>query len=80
MILCSLNLIICSNQVANNCPVTMQLYYKSLELQTLQGPAIPGQGLEEYTLLAKVKPKEVFDVPVIVAYNAGIYACPADQW
>ncbi|XP_022100693.1 vacuolar protein sorting-associated protein 13A-like [Acanthaster planci] len=66
-------------QVVNNCPVTMQLYYKALELQTLQGPAIPGQGLDEYTLLARVKPKEVFDVPVIVAYNAGIYACPADQ-
>ncbi|XP_038059684.1 vacuolar protein sorting-associated protein 13A-like isoform X2 [Patiria miniata] len=66
-------------QVVNNCPVTMQLYYKSLDLQTLQGPAIPGQGLEEFVLLARLQPKEVFDVPVIVAYNAGIYACPADQ-
>ncbi|XP_071800647.1 intermembrane lipid transfer protein VPS13A-like isoform X2 [Asterias amurensis] len=66
-------------QIVNNCPVTMQLYYKSLDLQALRGPAIPGQGHEEYVSMGSVAPKETFDVPVVVTYNAGIYACPADQ-
>ena len=57
----------------------MQLFYKKLDLQSLQGATIPGEEIDEHTLLITLGPKETFDIPVIVAYNAGLYACPMDQ-
>ncbi|XP_030850036.1 vacuolar protein sorting-associated protein 13A [Strongylocentrotus purpuratus] len=66
-------------QVANHCLVAVQLFYKKLDLQTLHGAIIPGLDEEEFTSLGIIQPDEVMDIPVIVAYHAGIYACPVDQ-
>ncbi|XP_071478587.1 intermembrane lipid transfer protein VPS13A-like, partial [Diadema antillarum] len=66
-------------QVSNHCPVALQLFYKKLDLQTLHGAIIPGLDEEEFTSLGVVQPNDVMDIPVIVAYHAGIYACPVDQ-
>ena len=65
--------------MTNHCTVPLQLFYKKLDLQSLQGASIPGEEIDEHTVLCTLEPKQTFDVPVIVAYNAGLYACPMDQ-
>ncbi|XP_070568681.1 intermembrane lipid transfer protein VPS13A-like isoform X2 [Ptychodera flava] len=63
-------------QIYNHLPIPVELYYKKLDLQILDGAAIPGEEDEEWTLLGSARPKAVFEIPLYVAYHCGIYLCP----
>ncbi|XP_077977339.1 intermembrane lipid transfer protein VPS13A-like [Glandiceps talaboti] len=63
-------------QIHNHLPIPVELYYKQLDLQILEGPAIPGEYDEEWTLLGVARPKSDFEIPLYIAYHCGLYLCP----
>lgn len=67
------------HQLTNHCQIPLELSYKKLDLQSLLGASIPGEEQNEFTSIGVVQPQETMDIPLLVAYHAGIYACPLDR-
>nr|XP_006815972.1 PREDICTED: vacuolar protein sorting-associated protein 13A-like [Saccoglossus kowalevskii] len=65
-------------EIFNHLPIPVELYYKRLDLQILEGAAaaIPGEEEEEWSLLGVARPKSEFEIPLFVAYHCRIYLCP----
>ncbi|XP_071819504.1 intermembrane lipid transfer protein VPS13A-like isoform X2 [Apostichopus japonicus] len=66
-------------QLTNHCQIPLELSYKKLDLQSLLGASIPGEEQNEFTSIGVVQPQQTMDIPLLVAYHAGIYACPVDR-